>query len=95
VTLAWAFNPAIMTWAAIFAILFSFIGKLGAVLQTVPTPDMGGILILLFGAITVVALNTLINDKEDLANPRNFIIISFITKQIRKRTTNLIYALST
>ncbi len=45
-TLTRAFNPAIMTWAAMWAICFSFVGKLGAVLQTIPTPVMGGILVL-------------------------------------------------
>jgi uracil permease len=42
VTLNRAFNPAIMTRAAIWAICFSFVGKLGAVLQTIPTPVIGG-----------------------------------------------------
>ncbi|MDX1575342.1 MAG: uracil-xanthine permease family protein, partial [Kiloniellales bacterium] len=78
VTLTRAFNPAIMTWAAMWAIALSFIGKLGAVLQTIPTPVMGGILVLLFGAITVVGLSSLMGAKEDLTRPRNLIIISMI-----------------
>ncbi|HKJ65744.1 MAG TPA: solute carrier family 23 protein, partial [Desulfopila sp.] len=49
VALTKAYNPAIMTWAAIFAILLSFVDKLGAFLATIPTPVMGGIMILLFG----------------------------------------------
>lgn len=57
VALIKVFNPAIMTWASICAILLSFVGKLGAFLQTIPTPVMGGILILLFGAIMVVGIN--------------------------------------
>ncbi len=78
VTLTRAFNPAIMTWAALWAIALSFIGKLGAVLQTIPTPVMGGILVLLFGAITVVGLSSLMGAKDDLTKPRNLIIISMI-----------------
>jgi len=78
VTLTRAFNPAIMTWAAIWAIAFSFVGKLGAVLQTIPTPVMGGILVLLFGAITVVGLSSLMGARDDLTKPRNLIIISMI-----------------
>ena len=35
VTLTRAFNPAIMTWAAIFAVTLAFIGKMGALLQTI------------------------------------------------------------
>ncbi len=55
VTLTRAFNPAIMTWAAIFAIALSFVGKLGGALGSIPMPVMGGIMILLFGMVTVVA----------------------------------------
>ena len=78
VTLTRAFNPAIMTWAAIWAIALSFIGKLGALLQTIPTPVMGGILVLLFGAITVVGLSSLMSSRDDLLKPRNLVIVSMI-----------------
>jgi len=78
VTLTRAFNPAIMTWAAIFAIALAFIGKVGALLQTIPVPVMGGIMLLLFGAITVVGLNTLVRAGEDLTEPRNLSIVALI-----------------
>ena len=78
VALTRAFNPAIMTWAAIAAIALSFVVKLGAVLSSIPTPVMGGIMILLFGAITVVGLNTLVQSCEDLMVPRNLAIVALI-----------------
>jgi len=78
VTLTRMFNPAIMTWAALFAILLAFVGKLGAILQTIPVPVMGGIMLLLFGAITVVGLNTLVKSSEDLTEPRNLAIVALI-----------------
>ncbi|GAB7080136.1 uracil-xanthine permease family protein [Megalodesulfovibrio paquesii] len=78
VALTKAFNPAIMTWAAITAVVLAFVGKLGALLQTVPVPVMGGILIILFGAITVVGMNALVRAKDDLLNPRNMVIIAVI-----------------
>lgn len=78
VTLTKTFNPAIMTWAAVSAIALAFIGKVGAMLQTIPSPVMGGIMLLLFGAITVVGLNTLVRAQEDLTEPRNLAIISLI-----------------
>ena len=78
VTLTKTFNPAIMTWAAITAIVLAFVGKVGAILQTIPSPVMGGIMLLLFGAITVVGLNTLVRAQEDLTEPRNLAIISLI-----------------
>ncbi len=78
VTLTRAFNPGIMTWAAIFAILLAFIGKVGALLQTIPVPVMGGIMLLLFGAITVIGLNTLVRAGDDLTEPRNLSIVALI-----------------
>lgn len=78
VTITRAFNPAIMTWAAIFAILLAFVGKLGAFLQTIPAPVMGGILVLLFGSITVVGMNSLVRAGQDLTEPRNLAIVAVI-----------------
>jgi len=78
VALTKAFNPAIMTWAALTAILMSFIGKVGGLLATIPVPVMGGIMILLFGMITVVGINTLVKSGQDLTVPRNLIIVAVI-----------------
>ncbi|MGP1561333.1 MAG: uracil-xanthine permease family protein [Helicobacteraceae bacterium] len=72
------FNPVIMTWGAIFAIILAFVEKLGVFLQTIPTPVMGGILIILFGSIAVIGLNTLVKSGLDLTEPRNLVIISVI-----------------
>ncbi|PLX99395.1 MAG: uracil permease [Desulfuromonas sp.] len=78
VALTRSFNPAIMTWAAIAAILLAFIGKLGGFLNTIPVPVMGGIMVLLFGAITVIGINTLVRAGEDLMEPRNLAIVAII-----------------
>ncbi len=78
VTLTRAFNPAIMTWAALTAIVLSFSGTLGAVLATIPTPVMGGIMTLLFGTIATIGMNSLVREGTDLAQPRNMIIVSLI-----------------
>ncbi|MBF0301985.1 MAG: uracil-xanthine permease [Desulfamplus sp.] len=78
VALTRVFNPAIMTWAAITAIILAFVGKLGAFLQTIPTPVMGGIMLLLFGAIMVIGLNTLVQSGENLTEPRNLTIVALI-----------------
>ncbi len=78
VALTRAFNPAIMTFAAITAIVLAFVAKIGAFLQTIPAPVMGGILIILFGSIIVVGMNSLVRAGEDLMQPRNLIIIAII-----------------
>lgn len=70
------YNPKIMTWAAVFAIVLAFIGKFGAALLSIPVPVMGGILCLLFGSIAVVGLSTLIRHQVDLSEARNLIIVS-------------------
>ncbi len=76
VMLTKAFNPIIMIFAAITAIVLALVGKLGGLLQTIPIPVMGGILILLFGSIAAVGLNTLIKKQVDLHKSRNLIIIA-------------------
>ncbi len=78
VALTRSFNPAIMTWAAISAILLAFIGKLGGFLNTIPVPVMGGIMVLLFGAIAVIGINTLVQAGTDLMQPRNLAVVAII-----------------
>jgi len=76
VMLTKAYNPVIMTWTAITAIILALVGKLGALLQTIPMPVMGGIMILLFGSIATVGLNTLIKNNVDLHKSRNLVIVA-------------------
>lgn len=77
-TLTRNFNPVIMTWAAVFAIAMAFVGKFNAILQSIPAPVMGGIMILLFGSIAAIGLKTLINARTDLEAPRNLVIVSTV-----------------
>lgn len=78
VALTKCFNPGIMTWAAITAITLSFVGKLGALLQTIPSPVMGGVMVLLFGAIAVIGMTGIIKSGIDVTEPRNLIIMAVI-----------------
>ena len=78
VRLTRAFNPAIMTWAAIVAIALAFIGKLGALIASIPACVLGGIMILLFGIIASVGMESLIKAKVDMNEPRNMVIIALI-----------------
>ena len=64
--------------AAFFAIVFSFIGKVAAVIQSVPTPVIGGISFLLFGMIAANGLRILVDNKIDFEKKRNLIIASVI-----------------
>lgn len=78
VALTRAFNPAVMTWAAVTAIGLAFVGKLGSLLMSIPTPVMGGIMILLFGSIAVVGVNSLARSKADLMQPHNLVVMAVI-----------------
>ncbi len=78
VTVTKAYNPAIMTWAALAAIALAFVGKLGGFLATIPTPVMGGIMLLLFGTIATLGISTLVKVKTDFSCPRNMTIVSII-----------------
>lgn len=78
VKLAQVFNPAIMTWAVLFAIVLAFVGKLGGLLATIPVPVIGGVLVLLFGIIASIGIQTITDHKVDFNQPRNLIIVSVI-----------------
>ena len=62
--------------AAATAIVFSVIGKLSALLQSIPSAVLGGIMLLLFGTIASVGIQNLIQHKVDFNRTRNIIIIS-------------------
>ncbi|MDF7671044.1 uracil-xanthine permease family protein [Orbaceae bacterium ESL0721] len=78
VTLTRNFKTRVMTWAAVWAILMSFVGKVGAFLNSIPTVVMGGIMVLLFGSIASVGINILIKHKVDLSVARNMCIVSLV-----------------
>lgn len=69
-------DPAVIRIAAVAGILFSVIGKVSAVLKSIPESVLGGIMMLLFGTIASVGISTLVNAKTDMGNTRNLIIVS-------------------
>lgn len=71
-------DPAVIRIAAIVGILFSVLGKVSAILKTIPNAVLGGIMLLLFGTIASVGINSLIKNKIDLGNTRNLVIASLI-----------------
>ncbi|MBR5149586.1 MAG: uracil-xanthine permease [Bacteroidaceae bacterium] len=71
-------DPAVIRIAAVFGILFSVLGKISALLKTIPSAVLGGIMLLLFGTIASVGVNSLIKNKVDLGNTRNLVIASLI-----------------
>lgn len=72
------YDPSILRLAAMLAIGLSFIGKLGAVLRTIPEPVMGGVSLILFGMIASVGIRTITNAEVDFSSNRNLIVASLI-----------------
>jgi len=64
--------------AAVIALILSFFNKFGALIQTIPTPVMGGILMVLFGIIASAGIRTLVESGVDYGHKRNLIISSVI-----------------
>ncbi len=70
------YDPVVIRIAAVTGIVFSVIGKMSALLKTIPNSVIGGIMLLLFGSIAAVGVNTLVHNKIDMSNTRNLVIVS-------------------
>jgi uracil permease len=71
-------DPSVIRIAGLFGILFSVLGKVSALLKTIPAPVLGGIMLLLFGTIASVGINSLVKNNVDLGYTRNLVIVSLI-----------------
>ena len=68
----------VLAGAALFAVFFSFVGKLSALIESIPDPGIGGISFLLFGVIASSGLRVMIEDQIDFNKKRNLMISSVI-----------------
>lgn len=68
------YSTWVIAGAAVFAIVFSFIGKVAALIHGIPTPVMGGVCILLFGFIAASGIRMLIEKKVDFTKSKNLIL---------------------
>jgi len=60
--------------AAIFAIIIAFLGKLTALIGSIPAPVIGGVSILLYGFISVNGLKVLVQNQIDFGKTKNVVI---------------------
>lgn len=72
------FSVWVIGGAAVLAVILGFVGKFTAVVQSIPSPVMGGVSILLFGIIAASGLRMLIDARIDFDNKRNLVIASVI-----------------
>lgn len=73
-----AITKVYSTWviggAALFAIVLSFIGKLAALISSIPPAVMGGISLILFGVIATNGFRIFVEAKVDFAKAQNIIL---------------------
>ena len=72
------YSVQVIAGAAVFSIICSFIGKLSALIQTIPGPVIGGISFLLYGMIGTSGLRILVDSQVDYGNSRNLALTSVI-----------------
>ncbi|EKU70768.1 uracil-xanthine permease [Selenomonas sp. F0473] len=72
------YSTRVVGGAAVFAILLSCLGKLAALIQSIPTPVMGGVSMLLFGVIAASGIRILVEAKVDYNNPMNLLLTSIV-----------------
>lgn len=68
------FSVWVIGGAACIAIVISFVGKIGAVIRSIPGPVMGGVCLLLFGVIAAAGIRMIIEKKVDYTRPANLIL---------------------
>ena len=72
------YSVRVIAGAAVLSIICSFIGKLSALISTIPGPVIGGISFLLYGMIGTSGLRILVDSKVDFAKSRNQALTSVI-----------------
>ncbi len=68
------YSAAVLITAGVIAIVLGFIGKLEALINTVPVPVMGGLMIYLFGVIGMQGIALIQSEKVNLFDPRQLAI---------------------
>ncbi|MBF0359624.1 MAG: uracil permease [Oligoflexia bacterium] len=64
--------------AAVISIVLAFSGTLSMLIQTIPTPVMGGVCILLFGIIASSGIRMLVESKVDYSQSYNLIVTALV-----------------
>ncbi|MEI7866532.1 MAG: solute carrier family 23 protein [Candidatus Methylumidiphilus sp.] len=73
------YSSLTMVVAAMFAIVFGFSPKFGALILTIPTPILGGLSFVLFGLITATAGRIWVDNKVDFTSPVNLLTAGIAT----------------
>lgn len=72
------FSSRIIQGAAVIAIILGLLGKFSALIHSIPSAVVGGIGILLYGMIAAMGIRHMIEERVQLANMKNLIIVAVI-----------------
>ena len=72
------FSVPVLIATAIVAILVSFLGQFGALINTIPAAVIGGLSVYLFGVIAVQGIGIMVDKKVDLFDNRTLAVIATI-----------------
>ncbi|WCN39015.1 solute carrier family 23 protein [Aneurinibacillus uraniidurans] len=72
------YSRVVIGGAAVLAIIFAFVGKIGAFLMTIPHPVLGGVTVVLFGIIAAQGMRMYVEHKIDFAHKRNMVISAIV-----------------
>ncbi|WP_159560455.1 uracil-xanthine permease family protein [Streptococcus halichoeri] len=72
------YSVYVIAGAAVIALLLSFVGKVSALIQSIPSPVLGGISVALFGVIASSGLKILVESQVDMDDKKNLLIASVI-----------------
>lgn len=72
------YSVQVIAGAAVISIICSFVGKLSALIQTIPGPVIGGISFLLYGMIGTSGIRVLVDGHVDYGVSKNLILTSVV-----------------
>ena len=72
------YDPKVVRFAAIYAIILSFSPKFAGVIEAMPAATIGGVSIILYGMISAIGIRNMVENKTDFQQSRNVIIAALI-----------------
>jgi len=76
VTLTKIFDPRILQFAAIYAVVLGFSPLFASIIYSIPDAIIGGASFILYGMIAAVGIRNLVDDQVNLADMKNCIIVA-------------------
>ena len=72
------YDPRVIRLAAVFAVILSFFPKVAAIIGSLPSAIIGGVSFMLYGMISAIGVQNVVENKVDFTKSRNLIIAAVI-----------------